>query len=189
MRILCDLAKSFKAENWDPAYWADLMAKSGAKYAGICAVHHDGYCMWDSEITDFCAGKLGPKRDLYGDLVKEIRKRVKNTKLQMLIRGQNLVGYKYYPDDVVDKFIQKSVEYGNDIFRVLDALNDIRNIEQAVKSINKYNAHCQCAIAYTTSEVHTLDYYVDLAKQMEAMVAFYTRIYMFTPPFYIWSFL
>ena len=70
-----DLAKDFKAENWDPAYWAELMQKSGAKYAGICAVHHDGFCMWDSEVTDYCAGKLGPERDLYGELVTEIRKR------------------------------------------------------------------------------------------------------------------
>ena len=69
-----DLAKQFNPVKFDPKYWAELIKKSGAQYAGICAVHHDGYCMWDSEITDFCAGKLGPERDLYGELINEIRK-------------------------------------------------------------------------------------------------------------------
>lgn len=69
-----DLAKQFKPKNFDPVYWAKLIKESGAKYAGICAVHHDGYCMWDSEITNFCAGKLGPEQDLYGMLIKEIEK-------------------------------------------------------------------------------------------------------------------
>jgi alpha-L-fucosidase len=70
-----DLAKQFKAENFDPVEWADLIKKSGAKYAGICAIHHDGYAMWDSEVTDLCAGKTGPKRDLYGELITEIEKK------------------------------------------------------------------------------------------------------------------
>ncbi|TKG93730.1 hypothetical protein EYV94_15920 [Puteibacter caeruleilacunae] len=70
-----DLAKKFKAEAFDPIYWADLIEKSGAKYAGMCAVHHDGYCMWDSEVTDFCAGKLGPKRDVNGELLAVLKKR------------------------------------------------------------------------------------------------------------------
>jgi len=70
-----DLAKQFTASNFDPEYWADLIEKSGAKYGGMCAVHHDGFCMWDSEITDFSAGKLGPKRDLNGELFTELKKR------------------------------------------------------------------------------------------------------------------
>lgn len=69
-----DLAKQFKPVHFDPVYWAELIKKSGAQYAGICAVHHDGYCMWDSEITTFCAGKIGPERDLYGELIEQIRK-------------------------------------------------------------------------------------------------------------------
>lgn len=70
-----DLAKQFKAENFDPVYWADLMQRSGARYAGICAVHHDGYAMWDSNVIDYCAGKLGPERDLLGEILSEIEKR------------------------------------------------------------------------------------------------------------------
>lgn len=70
-----DLAKQFTAENFDPVYWADLIEKSGAKYAGMCAVHHDGFCMWDSDITDFSAGKTGPKRDVNGELFTELKKR------------------------------------------------------------------------------------------------------------------
>ncbi len=70
-----DLVKEFKAENFDPAEWADLIAESGAKYAGIALIHHDGYALWDSEINPWCAGKTGPKRDLYGEIVKELRAR------------------------------------------------------------------------------------------------------------------
>jgi alpha-L-fucosidase len=70
-----DLAKKFTASNFDAAYWAELIEKSGAKYAGMCAVHHDGYCMWDSEVTDLCAGKTGPQRDVNGELFTELKKR------------------------------------------------------------------------------------------------------------------
>ena len=70
-----DLAKQFKAEDFDPDFWADLIARSGAKYAGICAIHHDGYAMWDSEVIDYCAGKLGPKRDLLGEILSAIEQR------------------------------------------------------------------------------------------------------------------
>jgi len=70
-----DLAKQFKAEDFDPDYWADLIVRSGAKYAGICAIHHDGYAMWDSDVIDLCAGKLGPKRDLLGDIMDAIEDR------------------------------------------------------------------------------------------------------------------
>ena len=70
-----DLAKQFTAEKFDPDYWADLMVRSGAKYAGICAIHHDGYAMWDSDVIDFCAGKLGPQRDLLGEMMAAIKDR------------------------------------------------------------------------------------------------------------------
>lgn len=100
-----------------------------------------------------------------------IRKHVKNTKLQMLLRGQNLLGYRNYADDTVDKFIELSIKNGIDIIRVFDALNDVRNLEASMKAIKKYNGHCQCAISYTTSEVHTTQYYLELVKTMENMGA------------------
>jgi oxaloacetate decarboxylase alpha subunit len=89
----------------------------------------------------------------------------------MLFRGQNILGYKHYADDVVEKFVQKSLENGIDIIRVFDALNDIRNLQCAVSSTKKYGGHCQIALSYTTSPVHTVDYYVELAKEVEAMGA------------------
>ena len=98
--------------------------------------------------------------------LREIRKRVKHTKLQMLLRGQNLVGYKHYPDDVVTEFVKRSVDNGIDIIRIFDALNDFRNIETSVKAGKKAGAHIQGAIAYTISPVHTIDTYVNLAKQL-----------------------
>ncbi|WFD11643.1 oxaloacetate decarboxylase subunit alpha [Tepidibacter hydrothermalis] len=103
--------------------------------------------------------------------LREIRKKVKNTKLQMLLRGQNILGYKHYPDDIVEKFIKKSIENGIDIIRVFDALNDVRNLETSIRSIKNENAHCQCAISYTTSKVHTTDYYIQKIKEMESLGA------------------
>jgi len=100
-----------------------------------------------------------------------IRKHVKKTKLQMLLRGQNLLGYKHYSDDIVDEFIKKSIKNGIDIIRCFDALNDLRNLEQTVKSIKKYNGHAQLSICYTISEIHTDEYYVDLVKKMVKMGA------------------
>ncbi|WP_248479282.1 oxaloacetate decarboxylase subunit alpha [Tepidibacter aestuarii] len=124
--------------------------------------------VWGGATFDACLRFLN--EDPWQRL-REIRKRVKNTKLQMLLRGQNLLGYKHYPDDIVEKFIQKSIENGIDIIRVFDALNDTRNLETSVKTIKKEKAHCQCAISYTTSKVHTLDYYTNLVKQMESIGA------------------
>ena len=103
--------------------------------------------------------------------LRKVRKVCKNTKLQMLFRGQNILGYRHYADDVVDEFVQKSIENGIDIIRVFDALNDVRNLKQAVDSTNKYGGHCQIALSYTTSPVHTVDYYVSLAKEVEKMGA------------------
>ena len=98
-----------------------------------------------------------------------IRKACPNTKLQMLFRGQNILGYRHYSDELVEKFVQKSLENGIDIIRVFDALNDIRNLKSAVDACKKYNGHCQIALSYTTSPVHTIEYYVELAKEIEKM--------------------
>jgi oxaloacetate decarboxylase alpha subunit len=103
--------------------------------------------------------------------LRALRARCKNTKLQMLFRGQNILGYKHYPDDIVEKFVQKSIENGIDIIRIFDALNDVRNLKCAVDATKKYGGHCQIALSYTTSPVHTVDYYVELAKEVETMGA------------------
>ena len=98
--------------------------------------------------------------------LREIRKRVKNTQLQMLLRGQNLVGYRHYSDDVVEKFVTKTVENGLDIFRIFDALNDVRNLEVSIRTAKKLGAHVQGAICYTISPVHTIEKYVEIANQL-----------------------
>lgn len=103
--------------------------------------------------------------------LRTIRKHVKHTKLQMLLRGQNLLGYKHYPDDIVETFIQKAIENGIDIIRVFDALNDIDNLRTAMTSIVKHGGHCQAAICYTISDVHTDDYYASFTKQLVALGA------------------
>lgn len=103
--------------------------------------------------------------------LRTIRKHVKNTKLQMLLRGQNLLGYKNYPDDVVVEFVTKSVENGIDVIRIFDALNDLRNVETALKATKAAGGHAQLAISYTTSPVHTVPYFVKLAKDMENLGA------------------
>ena len=103
--------------------------------------------------------------------LREVKKVCQKTKLQMLFRGQNILGYRHYSDDVVDMFCRKSIENGIDIIRVFDALNDIRNLKQAVESTKKYGGECQIALSYTTSPVHTIDYFVDLAKEVEQLGA------------------
>lgn len=103
--------------------------------------------------------------------LRQIRKRVKNTRLQMLLRGQNILGYKHYADDVVRDFVKQSVADGIDIVRVFDALNDVRNLRIALETTRKEGAHAQAAISYTISPVHTTGTYVALAKQMEEMGA------------------
>ncbi len=100
-----------------------------------------------------------------------IRKTVKNTKLQMLLRGQNLLGYKHYADDVVSEFVKKSIHNGIDIVRIFDALNDVRNLEVAMKTTKKEGGHAQAAISYTISPVHNTEHYLSVAKQMEDMGA------------------
>ena len=103
--------------------------------------------------------------------LRKVKKVCKKTKLQMLLRGQNLLGYRHYADDVVDKFVEKAIKNGIDIIRVFDALNDIRNLKCAVDSTKKHGGECQIALSYTTSPVHTIEYYVELAKEVEKMGA------------------
>ena len=100
-----------------------------------------------------------------------LRKALPHTKLQMLLRGQNILGYKHYADDVVDYFVKKSIDNGIDIIRTFDALNDLRNMETAVKATKKYNGLAEVAMSYTTSPVHTEEYFVKLAKDIESMGA------------------
>ena len=103
--------------------------------------------------------------------LRNLREGFKNTKLQMLLRGQNLLGYRHYADDVVEYFVQKSIANGIDIIRIFDALNDLRNLECAVKATNKEKGHAQVGISYTLGEAYTLEYYVDIAKKIEQMGA------------------
>ncbi|MFH5836513.1 pyruvate carboxylase subunit B [Proteiniclasticum sp. C24MP] len=105
------------------------------------------------------------------EILREIRKAAKNTKLSMLLRGQNLVGYRHYDNDTLERFIKLAIENGIDIIRVFDALNDMNNIENSVKFIKKHGGHCQCAISYTVSPVHTEEYFVNLVKKMVDMGA------------------
>lgn len=99
--------------------------------------------------------------------LRTIRKKCPNTKLQMLFRGQNMLGYRHYSDEIVDYFVKKSIDNGIDILRIFDALNDVRNLETAINAANKYGGHVQAAISYTTGPVFDVDYYCHYAKQLE----------------------
>lgn len=121
---------------------------------------------WGGATFDSCLRYLG--EDPW-ERLRTIREACPNTKLQMLLRGQNLLGYKHYPDDVVRKFVRKSVENGIDIIRIFDALNDLRNIEVAVDETLKAGAHASGTICFTISPIHTLDAYVKMAREMEKM--------------------
>ncbi|MBK5251808.1 MAG: oxaloacetate decarboxylase subunit alpha [Peptostreptococcaceae bacterium] len=105
------------------------------------------------------------------DRLNKIRRMVKNTKLQMLLRGQNILGYKHYSDDIVEEFVKRAVYGGIDIIRIFDALNDTRNMRKAMETAKAENAHAQAAISYTVSPVHTTAMYVELAKEMAEMGA------------------
>lgn len=124
--------------------------------------------MWGGATFDSCLRFLN--EDPW-ERLRSIKKVVKNTKLQMLLRGQNLLGYKHYADDVVSEFVKKSIYNGIDIIRIFDALNDLRNLETTLKVTNKEGGHAQCAISYTISPVHNLQYYVNKAKEMENLGA------------------
>ena len=122
--------------------------------------------VWGGATFDACIRYLN--EDPW-ERLRSLRKRIQNTPLQMLLRGQNLVGYRHYPDDIVEKFVQKSYENGIEIFRIFDALNDMRNVEVPIKVAKKCGAHVQGAISYTTSPVHTIEQFVNLAKEFEEL--------------------
>ncbi len=103
--------------------------------------------------------------------LRQLRKALPHTKLQMLFRGQNILGYKHYADDVVDAFCRKSIENGIDIIRIFDALNDVRNLEEAIKSTKKYGGMVEATLSYTISPIHSEDYFVKLARELEQMGA------------------
>jgi oxaloacetate decarboxylase alpha subunit len=124
--------------------------------------------MWGGATYDACIRFL--EEDPW-ERLRAIRREMKKTKLQMLLRGQNLLGYKHYADDVVDEFVNKAVGNGIDIIRIFDALNDTRNLEAAIKATKKYGAHAQGCVSYTISPVHTNDMFVKLGKEIEEMGA------------------
>lgn len=120
--------------------------------------------MWGGATFDVCLRYLN--EDPW-ERLSEIRRRVKNTRLQMLLRGQNVVGYRNYPDDVLEAFVFKAAERGIDIFRVFDALNDVRNLEKAVEFVKKAGKHAQGTLCYAISPVHTVEYYLARAKEQK----------------------
>lgn len=124
--------------------------------------------VWGGATFDACLRFLN--EDPW-ERLRLLRKAFKKTKLQMLLRGQNILGYRHYPDDVLEEFVKKSIENGIDIIRIFDALNDLRNIEKSIEFTKKYGGHAQAAISYTTSPIHNTKYFVDLAKEMEKMGA------------------
>lgn len=123
---------------------------------------------WGGATFDACIRYLG--EDPW-ERIRELKKAMPNTRQQMLLRGQNLLGYRHYADDVVEKFVERAAVNGVDVFRVFDAMNDPRNLETALKAVKQQGKHAQGTISYTTSPVHTLDMWVDLARQIEDMGA------------------
>ena len=119
---------------------------------------------WGGATFDVCLRHLN--EDPW-ERLKELKKAMPKTPQQMLLRGQNLVGYKHFSDQIVSKFINKSAENGIDVFRIFDALNDIENIRFSLEQVKENNKHAQAAMAYTTSPIHNIQYWLDLAKSME----------------------
>lgn len=122
--------------------------------------------MWGGATFDSCIRFLN--EDPW-ERLRKLKEIIKNTPFQMLLRGQNLLGYHHYPDDVVDLFVKKSIENGIDIIRIFDALNDVRNMEKAIEATKKYGGHAQGTVVYTTSPVHSNEYYVEVAKKLEKL--------------------
>ena len=112
---------------------------------------------WGGATFDSCIRYLG--EDPW-ERIRELKKAMPNTQQQMLLRGQNLLGYRHYADDVVDRFCERAAENGVDVFRIFDAMNDPRNLDRAIKAVRKTGKHAQGTIAYTTSPVHTIEMWV-----------------------------
>lgn len=123
---------------------------------------------WGGATFDACIRYLG--EDPW-ERIRELKRAMPNTRQQMLLRGQNLLGYRHYADDVVEKFVERAAVNGVDVFRVFDAMNDPRNLETALRAVKQQGKHAQGTISYTTSPVHTLEMWVDLAKKIEDMGA------------------
>ena len=119
---------------------------------------------WGGATFDACIRFLG--EDPW-DRIREIKKAMPNTPQQMLFRGQNILGYRHYADDVVEKFVERAAVNGIDVFRVFDAMNDMRNLETALRAVKQVGKHAQGTISYTVSPVHTVDLWVDLAREIE----------------------
>ena len=124
--------------------------------------------VWGGATFDACLRFLN--EDPW-ERLRKLRKALPNTKLQMLFRGQNILGYKHYADDVVEQFCKKAIENGIDVIRIFDAVNDIRNLESAIRFTKKYGGICEPAISYTVSPVHNHDYFIQMAKELEQMGA------------------
>ncbi|MCP9452271.1 MAG: sodium-extruding oxaloacetate decarboxylase subunit alpha [Nitrospira sp.] len=120
--------------------------------------------VWGGATFDTCLRYL---REDPWERLRALRAAMPNTKLQMLLRGQNLVGYRHYADDVLERFIERSAANGIDVFRIFDALNDVRNLERAVREVRACGKHVEVAISYTVSPVHSIDRFVELAKRLE----------------------
>ena len=120
--------------------------------------------VWGGATFDTCLRFL--KEDPW-ERLRTLREAMPNTKLQMLLRGQNLVGYRHYADDVLEKFIERSAANGIDVFRIFDALNDVRNLDRAIREVRSCGKHVEASICYTVSPVHNLDRFVTMARQLE----------------------
>jgi pyruvate carboxylase subunit B len=121
---------------------------------------------WGGATFDACVRYL--KEDPW-ERLKKLRKALPNSRIQMLLRGQNLLGYRHYSDDVVQAFIKQSADFGVDVFRVFDAMNDLRNLRVSIEAVKKMGKHAEGAISYTTSPVHDVEYFVSLARELESM--------------------
>ena len=121
---------------------------------------------WGGATFDACIRYLG--EDPW-DRIRELKKVMPNTPQQMLLRGQNLLGYRHYADDLVTRFVERAHTHGVDVFRIFDAMNDIRNLQTAVQAAIRVGAHAQGTLSYTVSPVHGIDTWLDMARQLEDM--------------------
>jgi oxaloacetate decarboxylase alpha subunit len=135
-------------------------------FEAIDAVGYRSIEMWGGATFDSCLRFL---REDPWERLRTVRRAVKHTKLQMLLRGQNVLGYKNYADDVVDAFVEKSLKNGIDIIRVFDALNDMRNVERAIRTTKKLGGNAQGCIVYTIAPTYTIEKYVGIARELEQM--------------------